>query len=351
MMCEEGDPYALELCDGLVDDAKFVLDPIGIAAGLRPKEANHGQKSDLYSNSVTKFTQNHVENHHQNRKRNVSALSKFSDDSMKAVFYAGMFLYGFWVLWGKDWLWDSRLCFVDFPFHVSFLGFGSGCEVDFGCKEEGGADLPKDIHWYFLVEMGFYVFLLESECFERKLNNVWVEFVHHTLTLVLLFLSTCIHGHRVGSIVLLLHNANPVFFLGEKAMKYLSKLNWSVAFFTSFAITFLITRIILFPYLILFPAVLEYLDRIPKTETGMSGGLLIVVLLFLLFVFQLYRMYLILVVVSDLFAKGDFKSVVGGLKGKVVYLQETVSQASEGENHHLALLIKKWCMYWILLAC
>ncbi|CAG0894968.1 unnamed protein product [Darwinula stevensoni] len=261
---------------------RFVFDPIGVAAGLRPKEANHGQKSDPYSSGVTKFTQNHVENHHRIRKRNISALSKFSDIrdpprlatlmnvsdvSMRTVFYACMFLYGLSVLWGKDWLWDSRLCFVDFPFH----------------------DLPKDIRRYYLVEMGFYIFLLESEGLERKRTEFWVELFHHTVTLVLLVLSFCIHGHRVGSIVLLLHNPHAVLILlinqdGEhpcphhsrfmkasltehkndvggslsfqasKAMKHLSKPNWSNILLMLTTVVFLASRIILFPCLILLPA-------------------------------------------------------------------------------------------------
>ena len=74
-------------------------------------------------------------------------------------------------------------------------------------------NMSKDIRWYYLIEMGLYVYLLASQRFDTKRKDFWVEFVHHIITLGLLSFSFCMHGHRAGSVVLLLHDSADGFLL------------------------------------------------------------------------------------------------------------------------------------------
>ena len=73
--------------------------------------------------------------------------------------------------------------------------------------------MPKDIRWYYLAEIGFYVYLLTTESIEPKRWNFLEQFIHHMVTLALLIASFCLHLHRSGSIIILLFNAYPVFLM------------------------------------------------------------------------------------------------------------------------------------------
>ena len=89
--------------------------------------------------------------------------------------------------------------------------------------------------------------------------------IHHITTLLLLILSHISNLHHIGCITLILHDISDVFLESAKCCNYISKTppnkmvfgQISDGLFAIFAITFFITRLILFPILCVYPLVMQ----------------------------------------------------------------------------------------------
>ena len=89
--------------------------------------------------------------------------------------------------------------------------------------------------------------------------------IHHITTLLLLILSHISNLHHIGCITLIIHDISDVFLESAKCCNYISKTppnkmvfgQISDGLFAIFAITFFITRLILFPILCVYPLVMQ----------------------------------------------------------------------------------------------
>lgn len=75
-------------------------------------------------------------------------------------------------------------------------------------------------------------------------------FIHHVLTLVLISLSWICNLHRVGSLVLLVHDCADILLEAAKALKYSGPQKACDAVFGLFTILWLVTRLGLYPRII-----------------------------------------------------------------------------------------------------
>lgn len=48
-----------------------------------------------------------------------TTLVKFCENSFKFTFYTINFLFGIYILWDKEWLWDIDQCYIGYPHQVS----------------------------------------------------------------------------------------------------------------------------------------------------------------------------------------------------------------------------------------
>ncbi|ORY30506.1 longevity-assurance protein [Rhizoclosmatium globosum] len=83
-----------------------------------------------------------------------------------------------------------------------------------------------------------------------KQSDFWAVVVHHISTVSVMAASYAFGFTRIGVIILLLHDCSDPIMEFAKCSLYLKKQKTADNFFTLFAIVFLLTRNVLFPYVI-----------------------------------------------------------------------------------------------------
>ena len=118
-----------------------------------------------------------------------TTLVKFCETSWRCIYYTYSFIFGSIVMWDKPWLWDIKQCWYGYP-HQS---------------------VTNDIWWYYMISMAFYWSLTASQFYDVKRKDFWQMFAHHMITILLMALSWVCNLHRVGSLVLLVHDCADIF--------------------------------------------------------------------------------------------------------------------------------------------
>ncbi|XP_037553300.1 ceramide synthase 2 [Nematolebias whitei] len=153
-------------------------------------------------------------------------LKKFREASWRFVFYLSAFIGGVAALHDKEWLQDMRQVWTDYP-QQSML---------------------ESQYWYYILEMSFYGCLLFSVAFDVKRKDFQEQIIHHLSTLVLLSFSWCANFLRIGTLIMLIHDASDVLLESAKLFNYARWEKTSSALFVLFAMVFLVTRLIIFPF-------------------------------------------------------------------------------------------------------
>lgn len=154
-----------------------------------------------------------------------SVLTKFCENSYRCIFYTFTFTYGLITLWDKSYFWSLETIWHGFPYQ----------------------SVGNDIWWYYIIEMSFYVSLSISQFFDIKRKDFWQMFVHHILTLLLLSFSWVCNLHRLGSLVLIIHDCADIFLEAAKLTKYANYQKLCDIIFAIFTVIWIITRLGIFP--------------------------------------------------------------------------------------------------------
>lgn len=101
-----------------------------------------------------------------------------------------------------------------------------------------------------MFSMSFYWSLVVSQFFDIKRKDFWQMFVHHIITLLLLSLSWICNLHRVGSLVLVIHDCADIFLEAAKVTKYANYQKLCDGIFAIFTIIWIITRMGFYPRVI-----------------------------------------------------------------------------------------------------
>jgi len=225
-------------------------EPLGLALGIPPKktkikknfEENPILEQLFYSSNRTNadiaalsaktdMSQRQIESWLRRRQRfaNFAAkpqvIDKFKESTWRLVFYLAIFLYGCITLWDKPWTWSSRHLWTGWPKHP----------------------LDDSIRWYYLIEAAFYSSLMFSQFTDVKRKDFWQMFIHHIVTLCLMFASWFTNTVRVGSLVLVVHDAVDWILESTKMAAYARYDNVSTVMVSLFGIVWLVTRLIYFP--------------------------------------------------------------------------------------------------------
>lgn len=134
---------------------------------------------------------------------------KFSENSWRCIYYTYSFVYGVIVLWNKPWFWDVKQCWYGYPHQVSFRP--ARPVLPFFNNSFSFQSVENDIWWYYMISMAFYWSLTVTQFFDIKRKDFWQMFLHHMVTLLLLGLSWVCNLHRVGSLVLVVHDCADIF--------------------------------------------------------------------------------------------------------------------------------------------
>lgn len=228
--------------------------PLGIAMGLRATphrkpptnevlEAGYRQSKTLDQKRLTVFakelglSERQVERWWRMRKAltRPTTLEKFSETGWRCFYYSALFGYGLTVLWTKPWLWDIRHCWYDYPNHT----------------------VEGDVWGYYMLELSLYWSLTLSQFVDVKRKDFWEMFVHHLTTICLLCFSWTCNLTRVGTLVMVIHDIADIFLEAAKMCKYTNYQKTCDVLFASFAVTWIVTRLGVYPTWILYSTTIE----------------------------------------------------------------------------------------------
>ncbi len=157
----------------------------------------------------------------ENIERLKSAISAW-----RACMYTLSTIVGIYVLTHSDWFLTPQLYFKDFPFHPMTA--------------------PEKFYYHFAY--GLSAFCLISLPLEPiRLKDFYVFAVHHIVTLFLIHTSLIYGMHRIGMAVLLCHDVADPFLEIAKIANYKGRAVLANVLFVVFALTFIISRNIIYP--------------------------------------------------------------------------------------------------------
>lgn len=164
-----------------------------------------------------------------------STLDKFAETGWRCFYYSSIFLYGVMILWSKPWLWDIKHCWYNYPHHK----------------------IERDVWWYYMIELSFYWALCISQFFDVKRKDFWEMFIHHVTTIALMAFSWTCNLTRVGTLVLVIHDCADIFLEAAKMCKYTNYQRLCDILFACFALTWVVTRLGVYPTWILYSTTIE----------------------------------------------------------------------------------------------
>ncbi|XP_064647648.1 ceramide synthase 5-like isoform X2 [Lineus longissimus] len=160
-----------------------------------------------------------------------SELKKFCESGWRFLFYVSAHIYGTVILWNKRYFAETLHCWIGWPHqHVS-----------------------SDLYWYYMIELGFYVALAFSLMTDVRRKDFYEMIIHHIATIGLLTFSWINNMVRIGSLVLVVHDAVDYWMEGAKMAKYIRKQKICDAMFVVFAVVWFVTRLVIFPICIIKP--------------------------------------------------------------------------------------------------
>ena len=90
-----------------------------------------------------------------------------------------------------------------------------------------------------------------SQFFDIKRKDFWQMFIHHIVTVLLLSFSWTCNFHRIGTMVMVIHDFADIPLDGAKIFSYLKMRRLSNILFALLAFSWIFTRIVLLPYRII----------------------------------------------------------------------------------------------------
>uniref|UniRef100_A0A8D0CXP4 Ceramide synthase 2 n=1 Tax=Sander lucioperca TaxID=283035 RepID=A0A8D0CXP4_SANLU len=111
--------------------------------------------------------------------------------------------------------------------------------------------LPSQ-YWYYMIELGFYSSLLFSVASDVKRKDFKEQIVHHVATILLISFSWCVNYIRAGTLIMLVHDSSDYFLESAKMFNYAGWRNACNYIFIVFAAIFIITRLVIFPFWIIY---------------------------------------------------------------------------------------------------
>ncbi|XP_060086199.1 ceramide synthase 5-like [Ylistrum balloti] len=223
-------------------------------------------------------------------------MKKFRECSWHFLFYTMSFFGGLYVLWDKPYLWDSK-------------HFWLNC---------GLQHVPNEIYWYYTIELGFYWNLVFTILSDHKRKDFVEMVVHHVVTINLVYFSFACNQIRVGTLVLLVHDAVDFWMAAAKMAIYLKKPKVADSLFVIFLIVWFFTRLYIYPFRILWSATFQSPQYVESAKEYpvywiLNGLLWVLQVLHIIWTYMILRMVVDKLVGKELKdVRSDTESSTGG---------------------------------------
>ncbi|XP_059163335.1 ceramide synthase 2-like isoform X2 [Physella acuta] len=226
---------------------RFIFGPIGHSFGLKaivkkatpnPILENAFKQKKAPSNETvqqlakqTNMTIRQVERWFRIRRNQdrTPVFKKFCESSWRGLFYFFIFWYGVYLHLDKVWFYETMQAWAGWPHH----------------------NVTDDIYWYYMIEGAFYISLLFSLFTDNKRKDFTEMVIHHVATLLLMGMSWVNNFVRIGTLVLLVHDAVDSWMEAAKVSKYIGYDKACEILFFIFMIVWVLTRMIIFPFRII----------------------------------------------------------------------------------------------------
>ncbi|KAL4222919.1 Ceramide synthase 5 [Mactra antiquata] len=283
----------------------LIVVPIAVRMGVSNKgkpsvtpnetlEKAYKEKKTLKSEAVkglakqTDMSERQVEIWFRKRKKMdmLTPMQKFRECSWHLVFYTAFFVYGMIYLWQKPYFWKTIECWRNWPVQ----------------------DVTSDMYWHYLLELGFYWSLVFTLFSDNKRKDFKEMIIHHFATMVLMYFSWLLNFVRVGTLVLVVHDAADTWLALAKMSIYAKNKLATDIFFGIFLVVWVISRLFVYPFVVLYCTTVEpYTIKLMDTTFGAQWFFNF--FLYLLLVLHFIWTYLIFRIVYRKMMKGNVEDV------------------------------------------
>jgi len=153
-------------------------------------------------------------------------MSKFLDCSWQLTYYVTSCSIGIYTLYDKPWLFDFSKCWTNFPYQ----------------------DVPNSVWLYYMTALGFYFEETFIHSLRPKQKDSLQTYVHHICAILLLVGTWLTNILRIGPINVLIFECNDIPLLIAKLLNYSNKKTYTDGFFVMFILTWIVTRLIIYPF-------------------------------------------------------------------------------------------------------
>lgn len=200
-------------------------------------------------------------------------VSKISESMWKLTYYATVEVFVLSIAYEEPWFRDTKEYFRGWP----------------------NQELKLSLRLFYMCQCGFYIYSIAALLtWETRRKDFAVMMSHHVITVILIGYSFLTRFFRVGSIILALHDASDVLMEAAKVFKYSEKEFRASLCFALFAISWLVLRLIFFPFWIIKASSYHLCEVLPLSETyGSAMYYIFNTMLLTLLVFHIYWWVLI----------------------------------------------------------
>lgn len=212
-------------------------------------------------------------------------------------------------------MWDTRQCWYNYPFQA----------------------LSPGQYNYYMAELAFYWSLMLSQFTDIKRKDFLIMLIHHLATITLITFSYANNMLRAGTLVMCVHDASDIFLEAAKLANYAKYQRLCDGLFVLFSIIFFITRLVIYPFWIIYTVLVESWEIIgPYQSWWLLNGLLLVLQVLHIIWFYLIARIAIKAIFKGKVSKDDRSDIESSSEEETDTRNRMhPTQSTESSNGHL----------------